>query len=94
MSFRAGVGNGSDDAVRMGGNDPSGASITTQQYNGTNWFYHPILPEKSYYNSAAGGGGAIAHFSSRPTSAHTYKYSENIKQGPGVTTQRNEVTLS
>jgi len=95
MSFGAGVGNGSDDAVRIGGNIAGGgASVDTQQYNGTNWFYHPIIPEKIYYSSAAGGGGAIAQFGNRPTSAHTYKYSENIKQGPGVTTQRTEVTLS
>ena len=45
MSFGAGVGNGSDDAVRIGGNDASGPSSDTQQYNGITWFYHPVIPE-------------------------------------------------
>jgi hypothetical protein len=83
MSFGAGVGNGSDDAVRMGGNSPA-PSTCTQQYNGSTWINFKTLPEKAYYNAAAGGGNALLHFSSRPTSALTYKYSENILRGAGT----------
>ncbi|MDB4617205.1 hypothetical protein OAE25_00905 [Verrucomicrobiales bacterium] len=93
MSFGAGAGNGSEDAVRMGGNAP-GISTDTQQYNGFTWITFKTLPEKSYYNAAAGGGNALLHFGSRPTSAHTYKYSENSINKPGISVNRTEVSAT
>jgi len=93
MSFGAGAGNGSEDAMRMGGNAP-GISTDTQQYNGSVWINFKTLPEKSYYNAAAGGGNALLHFGSRPTSAHTYKYSENSINKPGISVNRIEVSAT